>query len=91
MAVSVAEHRHQGSHAGTAGDEEQGTTVRFRPGEVAADRSAQLQAVARAQLLTQVWGDFAVGDLLDGEIETPGGRGGGDRVGLAAPGSHLRR
>ncbi len=70
----MAEHRHQGHDAGAAGDQQQRPAVRDRPGEVAADRTAQLQRIAGPQLLGQVGRDLAVVEPLDGNaIRSPSG------------------
>jgi hypothetical protein len=64
---TVAEHGHERTDARPAGHQKQGTSNRHIPREVPADRSAQLELVARAQLAGQVRGHLAIGDALDGQ------------------------
>src|SRR4051794_3234823 len=64
-----AQHGHQGRDARAAGDEEDRPAVRGLPAEVAADRAANLELVARPDLLDQVRRDLAVVDELDGDLQ----------------------
>ena len=66
---AVAQHRHQRDDARAAADEQQRAAGRGIPGEVAADRAAQLELVARPQLVDEVRRDLAVVESLDRERE----------------------
>ena len=76
----MAKHRHQRHEARSAADEEQRTPPCRVPGEVAADRPAQLELVAREHVLRQVRRHLAVLDQLDRQLETSFLRRRGDRI-----------
>ena len=64
----MAQHRHQRHDARAAGDEQQGLLWSVRvPDEVAAHRSAQLEAVTRDDLVDEIGRDLAVVEALDGQ------------------------
>jgi hypothetical protein len=77
----VAQHRHQRHEPGAARHQQQRPAVLDAPREVAADGAAQLELVARAQLVGEVGRDLAVVDALDGQRQRRVLRRGGDRVG----------
>ena len=68
-AVAMAQHRHQGYDARAATDEEERSTRRNIPNEVAADRAAKLELVSRDELVEQIGRDFTVVETLDCERE----------------------
>ncbi len=76
----VAQHRRQRDDARAAADEQQRPAVLDLPGEVAADRAAQLDGVARPQLVGQVRRDLAVVEALDRQRERGSLGRRGDRV-----------
>ena len=78
--VAGADHRHQRHDARAAGHEQQRAALRRLPDEVAADRAAQLDLVARPQLVGQVRRDLAVVEALDGELDAGAVGRRGDRV-----------
>ena len=63
----VTQHRPERHHPRPTCDKEQRATAGRFPDEVAADRAAQLQLVAGAQLVDEEGGDLAVVESLDGE------------------------
>ena len=77
---ALAQHGHQRHHAGTAGDQEQRAAEVGRPDEIAADRPAQLEAVAGARFAGKIGRHLALGDALDGERQCAGRRRRGDRI-----------
>ena len=77
----VAQHRHQRHHPRATADEQQRASVLHPPGEVAADRTAQLDLVARAELLGEIGRHLAVVDPLDRERQRRILRRRRDRVG----------
>jgi hypothetical protein len=77
---AMAQHRHQRHQARAAGDQQQRAALLDAPGEMAADRAAQLELVAGAQLLGQVRGDLAVVDPLDGQRQVRVLGRGGERI-----------
>ena len=81
----VAEHRPERHDARAAPDEEERPVEGLLPDEVAADRAAQLELVARPQLVDEVGRDLAVVEPLDrqDEIAVLGRR--GDRVAPLRP------
>ena len=74
------DHRHQRHDARSAGDEQQRAALRRLPDEVAADGPAELDLVARPELVGQVGGDLAVVEALDRELDASAVRRRGDRV-----------
>jgi len=72
----MPDHRHERHDAAPAGDERNRTSLLRGPREVPADRSAQLDPVARPQLARQERRDLAVLEALDRERDTvlPGRR-----------------
>jgi hypothetical protein len=62
------------------GHEHQRPALGGLPDEVAADRAAQLDLLARPELVGQVGGDLAVVEPLDGEPDASTVKRGGDRV-----------
>ena len=67
-------------HTRPAGHQEQRAPVRGPPDEVPADRTAQLEAVARPYLVDEVRRDLAAVDALDRELEQGSVRSRRDRV-----------
>src|SRR3954464_6839910 len=65
----MAEHRHQRHDPRPARDEQERTAERCLPYEVAADRAAQLESIARPQLVDEIRRDLAVLETLDGDGE----------------------
>ena len=65
----MAQHRHQRHDPRAAADEQQRPARRRVPDEVAADRAAQLELIAGAELVDEVRRDLAVVEPLDGERE----------------------
>ena len=65
---ACAQHRHERHDAATARDQEQRATQARLPDEVAADRAAQLDLIARTQLVGQVRRDLAVVEALDRQL-----------------------
>ena len=63
--AAMAQHRHQRHEARAAADEQQRAALVDRPREVPADRPAQLELVARAEVVHEVRRDLAVVDELD--------------------------
>src|SRR5438046_10745085 len=61
----MAERRAERDDAGAAGDEQQRSSVLCLPDEVAADRPANLEAVADLDLLDEVRRDLSVVEQLD--------------------------
>jgi hypothetical protein len=78
---AVAQHRHQRDEPGAAADQQQRPAVLDAPGEVPADRAAQLELIARFQHARQIRRDLAVVDPLDGQREPALLGAGPDRVG----------
>src|SRR3954471_16406793 len=64
----VAQHRHERHESRAAGDEQQRAAVLDAPGEVPADRAAELELIAGADLVGQVRRDLAVVDALDRQL-----------------------
>ena len=64
---AVTQHTHERNDARAAGDQEERAAFRSLPDEITADRAAQLERIADAQLAAQVRRHFAVLELLDGE------------------------
>jgi hypothetical protein len=77
----VPQHRHERHDARAPADQQQGPSVLDPPGEVAADRSAQLDLVPGAELAGEVRRDLAVVDALDRQREPRVIWRRGDRVG----------
>src|SRR5829696_9487713 len=65
--VTGADHRHQRRDPRATGNEEQRPAQWRLPDEIPADRPAQLDLVALAELVGQVRGDLAVLEALDGQ------------------------
>ena len=63
----MANHGHEGHQARAPADEQQRSTITNVPGEVATDRTSELEGVASLELVGQVRGDLAVVDALDGQ------------------------
>ena len=61
---AVPEHGHEGDDSRAAGHELDRTWQRGHPGEIAANRSPQLEAITRARLVGQVGRDLAIVDPL---------------------------
>jgi hypothetical protein len=64
-----ADQRHQRRDARASGDEQQRPALRRLPDEVAADRAAELDPVARPELVRQEGRDLAVLETLDGQLD----------------------
>jgi hypothetical protein len=77
---TVTQHRAEWDDAGAAREQEERATEHCLPDEVAAERTAQLQRVAGAELGDEVGRDLAVVKSIDGEDELVVLRRGGDRV-----------
>ena len=76
----VPQHRAERDDARATCDEKKRAAERRLPDEVPTDRPAQLELVARAELVGEVPRYLTVVETLDGEDELPVLRRGGDRV-----------
>ena len=70
-ASAVSKHGHQRDDAGASGHEQERPARAGLPHEVAADRTAELEHVATAQLADEVVRDLTIGQALHRDREAP--------------------